>query len=1454
MRLIKDLFKKTILIIILISVLIMYIATPASYAKLELEEGEFYYAGTTEGSYVPSFNIFSWLLNNIGDIADWLLGIITMGFRMVFVGWTALLEKLLTWALESTTGVAADGSLVESSTDLTGLTDSSNNVTVEAIVYNKVAGLNIDFFDLEFDRAISGTGKRLVCEKCEKYVAKAEDETEEGCISTTVAASIQANAETIREEIKNGTHKFDQHCTCGCNGCDGCEKYVRQLVAEKPMIIRIRELVATWYSIIRFLAMAAMLVVLIAVGIKMALSTIASDKAVYKRMLVDWVVGVIILFAIHYFMIFCIHMNGVMVKVIEDSAQSINKVQMQQLSDGETEISNAELEIKVYEEVRTRAYDARLINGLMGMIMYMTLVFFAFKYTLIYLKRYLTILVLTLMGPAVGVAYALQKALSGKSQALKTWMTEYIMNVIIQIVHALIYAIFISQAMVLSLQSVAGMIVALILMNYTSKSEEMFKKVFKFGGGDSLLGHTENAMDSTLQGLQTAKGLVTGAKPVAKALTNTPYGKAVKGVGKAALAAGVGVARLARNAGPSEEAKYERAVDREMDKHGEGSAFKTNADGSDAETQEQYEARRADAAAVVNAKMNKKQLRKNPNRDLDNALREEGGANLRKDLEVATDALKNLPANATDEEKKAAQQQHLEALEKYNRFQQMNIPTTGDIAKGRVKRIIDLENVFENTAARDPLRLTFGTTRFNPKTFRFENDGNGIYKQFTATNLFGLTDNDKKYMKAIAGDMGKALLGMGGLFVGMASIVAQPKTGMALMAAGYAGTSKVFKKDPKLAGQSGRYTFSRFGSHSLDTIRNSAVVRAKQEHAAMVAGNIATKYPELAERLKDGTASAITIGELGGELGPLFATQNSPYSRTATMDMVNEHGGRRKTRFMKNTALGGRMDEFARHYAKQQRKQIAQFHAEGIEMQKTAIEARLEYKKEMHEMGEDEDKELEKILEQDGYALDANGNLIEVDKSEQEDDIYKVILLAAEKELAEARKAGEPVDEDTTMKKYDIVKDDVVDTIGTKTITQADVKIVNKTIDEILLKVSEGKEVDLSSEQAQDEVINLISTELAKTGLLTGGQSADVLFKKGREGLKSELKKKARKRNTAVQAATKRLEKFFTPEGATAISNVIAQVTEDSVHKGKSAGEVSVRDVVSRIEKTKDGSLHVKTADGSVKVSTRDGSSRVTGGDGSSRVAKRDGASQVGERPKLSQEQVQALEQFMQVTRAVTPVTGKKVESTKAEEKIAKAKAKVAEDKSKREKKLQQAMLALVGEEQAVSEVQTGQSKPSTQDILAQLSARDQEYVTSTVRDLLELKELNKESDRLNIDKVNREKKYLKSKTAESTSRINIATYEKQKIIEDSKTGITEAEKKSTIEAIEAKIKAERQNLSKAESQTPIIGPVIDIGSYVRNGFDEGIRNKSKPAMNNDGSKRVENPGAKPASRKKKRK
>ena len=49
-------------------------------------------------------------------------------------------------------------------------------------------------------------------------------------------------------------------------------------------------------------------------------------------------------------------------------------------------------------------------------------------------------------------------------------------------------------------------------------------------------------------------------------------------------------------------------------------------------------------------------------------------------------------------------------------------------------------------------------------------------------------------LKDIGGDMIQGLIGMGSLFVGMGTIVANPKIGMGLLATGVTLSNKTFKK------------------------------------------------------------------------------------------------------------------------------------------------------------------------------------------------------------------------------------------------------------------------------------------------------------------------------------------------------------------------------------------------------------------------------------------------------------------------------------------------------------------------------------------------------------------------------------------------------------------------------------------------------------------------------------
>ena len=64
------------------------------------------------------------------------------------------------------------------------------------------------------------------------------------------------------------------------------------------------ETIARWYYIIRTLALVCSMVVLLYIGIRIIISSIAEEKAKYKQMLSDWVVALCLIVLMHYIMFF----------------------------------------------------------------------------------------------------------------------------------------------------------------------------------------------------------------------------------------------------------------------------------------------------------------------------------------------------------------------------------------------------------------------------------------------------------------------------------------------------------------------------------------------------------------------------------------------------------------------------------------------------------------------------------------------------------------------------------------------------------------------------------------------------------------------------------------------------------------------------------------------------------------------------------------------------------------------------------------------------------------------------------------------------------------------------------------------------------------------------------------------------------------------------------------------
>ena len=248
--------------------------------------------------------------------------------------------------------------------------------------------------------------------------------------------------------------------------------------------------IAKYYNIMRGLAIAILLGVLLYIGIRMAISTVASEEAKYKKMLIDWTVSLILVFVLHYIIIITFYINDVLVKALSTLEPGVG------LDYGEL-IGHAAIPIA----------------GWPSLAVYISLVVCTLAFILLYIKRMITLGFLIVISPLITITYSIDKMGDGKSQALNTWLKEFIFNVIIQPFHCIIYLVFVSTSMKLlstSMLDLGNQILAVMCMFFLLKSEGIVKKIFGIKAdsmGDALSsGAMAVAVMSGLAGKAAKKG------------------------------------------------------------------------------------------------------------------------------------------------------------------------------------------------------------------------------------------------------------------------------------------------------------------------------------------------------------------------------------------------------------------------------------------------------------------------------------------------------------------------------------------------------------------------------------------------------------------------------------------------------------------------------------------------------------------------------------------------------------------------------------------------------------------------------------------------------------------------------------------------------------------------------------------------------------------------------------
>ena len=138
----------------------------------------------------------------------------------------------------------------------------------------------------------------------------------------------------------------------------------------------------------------------------------------------------------------------------------------------------------MYDAVRNGAYAIQASIGWRSLLFYIILVYMLVRFLWTYIKRFIVVAILTLMAPLIGIMYSLDKIRDNKAQSFEKWFKEYLFNVIIQSVHALLYSLFVGLALNIAGESFKGVFVAVILMMFMLIAERIFKQIFGIKSGN----------------------------------------------------------------------------------------------------------------------------------------------------------------------------------------------------------------------------------------------------------------------------------------------------------------------------------------------------------------------------------------------------------------------------------------------------------------------------------------------------------------------------------------------------------------------------------------------------------------------------------------------------------------------------------------------------------------------------------------------------------------------------------------------------------------------------------------------------------------------------------------------------------------------------------------------------------------------------------------------------------
>lgn len=270
-------------------------------------------------------------------------------------------------------------------------------------------------------------------------------------------------------------------------------------------VLTIRKNIAIWYYALRNLAIGILLAILIYVGIRMAISTVASEEAKYKVMLRDWVVSFVLVFLMQYIIAFTLNANNALVTIMEKAMANS---------------TDNSIFADIMDTFALQGADPLSFTmGFGSAIAFCILVGITLSFLIFYIKRMLTLAFLVIISPIVTITYSIDKMGDNQSQALNKWVKEFVYTVLIQPFQCLIYIVFATTALTLMQDRTLGAaILGCIMLLFIHQAEHIVRGIFSFE-------HAHNLGD-TFMTLALVKSLGSSLSKVGKAAGGAAAGRA----------------------------------------------------------------------------------------------------------------------------------------------------------------------------------------------------------------------------------------------------------------------------------------------------------------------------------------------------------------------------------------------------------------------------------------------------------------------------------------------------------------------------------------------------------------------------------------------------------------------------------------------------------------------------------------------------------------------------------------------------------------------------------------------------------------------------------------------------------------------------------------------------------------------------------------------------------------